>query len=222
MCCLPEDVLAEHIVRSWVGLTSVHVLPRCPAHAALSMPLQARIHEAMSKSSIQDLEASLQAASDAYVQATNTKRLFRDVIIEDDYNPLAPLARSIRVPTADLQDPLLHDLIKTQTEKNLLQTGISSKSNTFGPGSSTGGRQSPGGSASGRQGRTGSSRASSRGQPGQLSNRQDGPSSSSTAFGLAKATTRPMLETQRWGAGQINATPYGHCIDDRTAQYIVK
>jgi hypothetical protein len=168
----------------------------------------------MSKSSIQYLEASLQAASDAYVQATNTKRLFRDVIIEDDYNPLAPLSRSIRVPTEDLQDPLLHDLIKTETEKNLLQTGPSIKSISCGPGSSIGGRQSPGGRASGRQGlMKGGSRASSRGQGG---------SSSSMAFGLAKATTRPMLETQRWGAGQINATPYGHCIDDRTAQYIVK
>jgi hypothetical protein len=174
--------------------------------------LQARLQEALAKTSIQELEASLQSASQAYVNATNTKPIFLDVVIEDDYNPLAPLDRTIRIPTADLDDPLLHDLVKTHTEKNLLQTGISSR----------------GGPASSNGSRAGSS--SSRSRPGQLSSRSgangsssgSNGSSSATQFGLAKATTRPMLETQRWAAGQIHATPYGHCIDDKTANYIVR
>jgi hypothetical protein len=188
----------------------------------------------MSQRSIQDLEASLQAASDAYVQATNTKRLFLDVVIADDYNPMAPLARSIRVPIADLQDPLLHDLIKTQTEKNLLNTGVHGNSSSMTAGSSKHGNRTsspqqrtssprPGSRTSSPQQRTTGSRASSRHQAGQLTGRQpEDARSSGTAFGLAKATTRPVLDTTRWAAGQIHATPYGHCIDDATAQYIVK
>lgn len=192
-----------------------HPLP--PAAATPPCPSsQTRIREAMSQRSIQDLEASLQSASDAYVQATNSQRMFLDVVIADDYNPMAPLARSIRVPTADLQDPLLHDLIKAQTEKNLLNTGTDSSSS-----SSVGGCSKPGSRTSSPQQRPIVSRAGR--QAGQLTGRQpEGGRSSGTAFGLAKATTRPVLDTQRWAAGQIHATPYGHCIDDSTAQYIIK
>eukprot|EP00879_Flechtneria_rotunda_P019535 GHRR01020522.1.p1 GENE.GHRR01020522.1~~GHRR01020522.1.p1 ORF type:complete len:257 (+),score=68.63 GHRR01020522.1:2128-2898(+) len=49
-------------------------------------------------------------------------------------------------------------------------------------------------------------------------------SSSSAGSGsnrLARAIVRQTLETQRWAAGQINATPYGHCIDE-TGSYAVK
>jgi len=159
----------------------------------------------MSQRSVSDLEASLQAASQAYVQATNTKRLFRDVIIEDDYNPLAPLSSSIRIPTSDLADPLLHDLLKTQAEKSLLPTCGGSSSSSMG----------------GRQGCVASSGGSCGGQPGQLSSKQ-GCQPVSSCYGLAKATARPMLETARWAAGQIHATPYGHCIDDHTAEYIIR
>lgn len=168
-------------------------------------PMQERLQQAMSQRSVSDLEASLQAASQAYVQATNTKRLFRDVIIEDDYNPLAPLSSSIRIPTSDLADPLLHDLLKTQAEKSLLPTCGGSSSSSMG----------------GRQGCVASSGGSCGGQPGQLSSKQ-GCQPVSSCYGLAKATARPMLETARWAAGQIHATPYGHCIDDHTAEYIIR
>lgn len=171
---------------------------------------QERLHAAMSKSFIEDLECSLQAASDAYVQSSNTKRLFLDVILPD-YNALAlGGSRILQVPTADLNDPLLHDLVKAHAEKTLLSTS----SSTVDSGSSRNGS---------------SSRGSSRGsrQPGQLVATASGAnvgssSSSGSRFGLAKATARPMLETQRWAAGQIHATPYGHCIDDKTANYVVR
>jgi hypothetical protein len=52
------------------------------------------------------------------MHATNTKLgVFRDVIIESDYDPLAPLAYSIRVPTGDILDPLKRDLLKTQVKR---------------------------------------------------------------------------------------------------------
>lgn len=142
---------------------------------------QERLQAAVAQRSIEDLEASLQAASQAYVQASNTKPLFRDVIIEDDYNPLVyPLVNRICIPTADLVDPLLHDLVKAKAEKDLLSTGGRATTGSHH-------RQAPG-----------------------------------SCYGLAKATTRPMLETTRWAAGQIHATPYGHCINDNTAEYMVR
>lgn len=134
----------------------------------------------MSRTTVQQLEASLKTASDEYIQATNTKLgVFRDVIIESDYNPLKSLSNSIKVLTGDIVDPLKKDLLKTQAEKALLIV----------PGS-------PGGSSS----------------------RSNAHLSSNT---LAQAAVRPTLEVQRWGEGQINATPYGHCIDE-TGNYAIK
>jgi hypothetical protein len=174
--------------------------------------LQERLQQALSRNSVQQLESSLQDASAAYMQASNTKRLFLDVIIDDGYDPLAPLVNSLRIPTADLADPLLHDVVKTHTEKTLLATGASSSSSI---GSSSGSPKR--GSFANAGSRSGSLQASTGASRG-------GPDSTAggSCFGLAKATTRSMLETQRWAAGQIQATPYGHCIDDRTAQYIIK
>jgi hypothetical protein len=62
-----------------------------------------------------DIEARLATAASAYLHATNTKLgVFRDVIIESDYDPLAPLRHTITFPTADIVDPLKKDLLKTQ------------------------------------------------------------------------------------------------------------
>lgn len=133
----------------------------------------------MSRTTVQQLEASLKAASDEYIQATNRKLgVFRDVIIESDYNPLKPLSNSIKVPTSDIVDPLKRDLLKAEAEKALLVV----------PGS-------PG------------SRSSS--------NERHSPNT------LAKAAMRHTLEVHRWGEGQINATPYGHCIDE-AGNYTIK
>jgi hypothetical protein len=37
-----------------------------------------------------------------------------------------------------------------------------------------------------------------------------------------RAVLRPTLDVRRWAAGQIHATPYGHCIDDATANYVIR
>lgn len=140
--------------------------------------LQERIKQGMSRTTVQQLEASLKAASDEYIRASNTKLgVFRDVIIESDYNPLKSLNNSLKIPTGDLVDPLKKDLLKTQAEKALLITP--------GSPSSSNGRHSPGGNT------------------------------------LARATVRSTLDVQLWGEGQINATPYGHCIDE-TGNYAIK
>lgn len=109
-------------------------------HTGDNVGLQERIKHGMSQTSVQQLEASLKAASDDYIRATNTKLgVFRDVIIEGDYNPLQSLSKSIKVHTDDLVDPLKKDLLKTQAEKALLMTTSSPVSST-----SSSGRHTPG------------------------------------------------------------------------------
>lgn len=39
---------------------------------------------------------------------------------------------------------------------------------------------------------------------------------------LERAALRPTLDVRHWAAGQIHATPHGHCIDDATANYVIK
>jgi hypothetical protein len=156
--------------------------------------MQVRLQSAVHNTSVADIERSLQAASHAYIRATNSRLLFRDVV-GGDYDPLSPLARSVCVPTGDLVDPLLHDLLKLEGEKALLSSGVAA------------------GSSSSCHG--GGSRVTLR-SAGQLQAR------ALSSHGLAKSVTRPMLDTKRWAAGAIHATPYGHCIDDRTAEYIVR
>jgi hypothetical protein len=86
-------------------------------------PLQARIQEGVSRRSIQQLEADLQAAAASYINVTNSKPLgvYLDVVLPQQYDPLAPLRRSVKVATGDVFDPLKKDLLKAQAERELLQ-----------------------------------------------------------------------------------------------------
>ena len=83
--------------------------------------LQGRIaHQLAGRKSTQ-VTQRLNEQYSAYLHATNTKvAVFRDVIIEDDYNPLGANKASIRVPTGDIEDPVKRDLIKTIKEKQLM------------------------------------------------------------------------------------------------------
>jgi hypothetical protein len=145
-------------------------------------PIQARIHDAMGRTSVKQLEASLQAASDAYVAASSKRPCFLDHVDAEQYDPLHQLAATtICVPTGDLVDPLKRDLLKTQAEKALL-TNAAAAAAAAAAGSGT--SRSCGSGGSPRFG-------------------------DSSCNKLAKATVRPTLEVQRWAAGQIHATPYG-------------
>lgn len=48
---------------------------------------------------------------------TNEKvGVYRDIIIEGDYNPLESRGAAIRVPTKDLEDPLKRDMLRVHKE----------------------------------------------------------------------------------------------------------
>ncbi len=176
----------------------LHHLPHLPlpVHAADTLitchsNFQGRIHEAVSKRSIRDMETRLQQASDAYIHATNTKLgVFRDVIIPEDYDPLAPLHSTIKVRVSDIQDPVKKDLQRAEEERQLLRQAEAVLSPT---------------------GAHGRSMIRSGRRAGTLSPRSDDGV-------LGKQT----LDATLWGAQQIGATPYCHCIDKRTGEYVTK
>lgn len=121
--------------------------------------------------------------------ATNAKPygVYLDVVLPEQYDPLAPLRRTVKIATHDVFDPLKRDLLKTQAERQLLQVpaeggggvpgaasalaargGASSRTTAAG-GMTAGPRESPGrGARSGSPGRagTGTSGSGGMGNPG--------------------------------------------------------
>jgi hypothetical protein len=87
-------------------------------------PCQGRIQQQLSARSPRQISDRLRAASDAYVSACNRKLgVFRDVVIAEDYDPLAPARAAIVVATGDLQDPLEGDLLRSRLELKQVRRG---------------------------------------------------------------------------------------------------
>ncbi|KAK9829174.1 hypothetical protein WJX72_004311 [[Myrmecia] bisecta] len=83
--------------------------------------IQSRIAAELDARSTEDIENRLYEQYAQYLNTVNAKDgVFRDTIIESDYNPLESRRWAIRVPTGDIQDPLKRDLEKTMREKQLI------------------------------------------------------------------------------------------------------
>jgi hypothetical protein len=141
---------------------------------------------------VPQLEAQLRAASAAYIHATNTQLgVFRDVVIPERYNPLAPLARTICVSTLDICDPLKKDLIKAKTERTLISNSSSNGSSTSNP----------------SQGILPPQAAPALHGPSMLGGPQP-------CGGGEVGRARNQLDPRLWGALHITATPHCHCINE--------
>lgn len=97
-------------------------------HEEVFDKIQDRLQAQLETRGPASISTRLQRNMQEYLHATNTKTsIFRDVIIEQDYNPLAALDSTIKVSTGDLRDPLAKDLAKRAYEESLL-TGRRSSS----------------------------------------------------------------------------------------------
>ena len=85
--------------------------------------IQRRIHDALANMSIEDIERKLQKALQDYLTTSNAKSaaVFRDVIIEADYNPLKYATQSIKFRTDDIKDPCQLDEWKAKREASLVR-----------------------------------------------------------------------------------------------------
>ncbi|KAG2495250.1 hypothetical protein HYH03_006523 [Edaphochlamys debaryana] len=85
--------------------------------------IQGRLQQAVDSRDPRQIESRLKEQYDQYLHTTNTKvGVFRDVIIEEDYNPLTAAAHTIRVPTGDIKDPVKRDLTKAEVERQLMSS----------------------------------------------------------------------------------------------------
>lgn len=81
-----------------------------------------RIRDAMCQTTIEKLEAKLRRAFQDYLSTSNSKgaAIFRDVIIEADYNPMKYSEKNIRIKTGDIRDPVKLDILKPLREAALV------------------------------------------------------------------------------------------------------
>lgn len=82
-----------------------------------------RIHDALAHMSVDDIEKKLRKALQDYLTTSNAKSaaVFRDVIIEADYNPLKYASQSIKFRTDDIKDPCQLDEWKAKREASLVR-----------------------------------------------------------------------------------------------------
>lgn len=158
-----------------------------PSHASASRLLatpplkqitgttQSRIREGVSRLTVAELEAQLHEAAASYVRATNDKPygVYLDMVLPEQYDPLAPRACAVKITTGDIVDPVKRDLVKAQAERDLLRVSVAAGG---GVGSGSGG-----GGAAGRSGAGGGAGARAA-APGRL----------------AAAQTKEMLTTTKW------------------------
>lgn len=86
--------------------------------------MQQRLQGSLERQNDEALRERLSGQMEEYIHTTNTKLgVFRDVICEEEYNPLLAAQHTIRIPTGDIRDPLKRDLIKTQEEQMLMSGG---------------------------------------------------------------------------------------------------
>jgi uncharacterized membrane protein YgcG len=142
---------------------------------------------------VAEIEARLQEAAATYVRATNEKPygIYLDVVLPEQYDPLAPLARTVKITTRDVFDPVKRDLLKAQAERDLLRVPVEGAAATRGrvKGEASGWASGSGSNSSGSG--SGGTLCSTGGGGGSVL-RAGSPSR------LAPAQTRQMLETTNW------------------------
>ncbi|GLC37450.1 hypothetical protein PLESTB_001584500 [Pleodorina starrii] len=119
-------------------------------HSKVFDTIQGRLVAALEERDPGAIESRLRNQYDQYLHTTNTKvGVFRDVIIEQDYNPLTAAQATIRIPTGDIRDPLKRDVLKGEYEKRMMSGGSFGRRSGSLPRSASAGSQVGGGGGSG-------------------------------------------------------------------------
>lgn len=86
--------------------------------------IQKQIREGLEANPIEEVEQRKREAFEEFLQHANTKAgMFRDIIIESEYNPLKLRDYSIRYSLNDGDDPTLRPLMKGYREQKTLESG---------------------------------------------------------------------------------------------------
>eukprot|EP00232_Nephroselmis_pyriformis_P025239 CAMPEP_0182859064 /NCGR_PEP_ID=MMETSP0034_2-20130328/4052_1 /TAXON_ID=156128 /ORGANISM="Nephroselmis pyriformis, Strain CCMP717" /LENGTH=511 /DNA_ID=CAMNT_0024990585 /DNA_START=79 /DNA_END=1614 /DNA_ORIENTATION=- len=85
--------------------------------------VQGQIEEKLAARSIEEIETRLRAQATAFLETVNIKSsnpkagVYRDIIMESDYDPFTWKAHTIKASTAGMEDPIKRDVLKTVREK---------------------------------------------------------------------------------------------------------
>mmetsp|Transcript_14979 Transcript_14979/g.24657 ORF Transcript_14979/g.24657 Transcript_14979/m.24657 type:complete len:336 (-) Transcript_14979:488-1495(-) len=84
------------------------------------LPIQSMIQEQVDAKDYQDISRRRRDLFNDFLVACNTKKagIFRDVLLPD-YDPFRWNAKSIRIDTSKIEDPLKRDLLKIEREREL-------------------------------------------------------------------------------------------------------
>ncbi|KAJ4460505.1 hypothetical protein PAPYR_3120 [Paratrimastix pyriformis] len=169
-------------------------------------PIQARVQQQLESTDPEELNARKRQLFDAFLEATNRKEgLFRDIIIEQDYDPLAWKQGTIRYPQLSPErDPLKREMCKKVVEERLVSTGPPAPSASASP------PQSPAQAAT-LGGTTRSLRATAT-PASPIGTSTAGRLSSSQVLGPLASRSRSTLDTQLWD--RLECTPYYDRISD--------
>lgn len=81
-------------------------------------PIQDQIQKKLAKIPVEDIERRRRELFQLFLESSNKKEgLFRDIIIESDYNPLAERSNVVTYTTSKLKDPL-KAVLRKQTEED--------------------------------------------------------------------------------------------------------
>ena len=93
-------------------------------------PIQAQVEAAVAERDVLDIEAKSNDRNRRYLKATNTKvGVYRDIVIESDYDPFTWRSDVIRADVTGVVDPMKHDLTKARDEMRIISAG--KPKNTF-------------------------------------------------------------------------------------------
>lgn len=88
-------------------------------------PVQEQIQAKLGEMSSSEIARRRMALFQEFIDQTNQKDgLFRDIIIESEYNPLKAHAHTIHYNAAKLHDPCKQDLMKAREEKSLMNQNL--------------------------------------------------------------------------------------------------
>eukprot|EP00899_Mesostigma_viride_P013782 jgi/Mesvir1/22404/Mv17890-RA.1 len=94
-------------------------------HRDIFDKIQAQIDRQLEGVSVHEIERRRRELYAEFIHNTNTKAgLFRDIILEDDYDPLVARTYAVKYNSGTLADPIKRDLQKTIDEKR--NVGVSS------------------------------------------------------------------------------------------------
>lgn len=90
-------------------------------HKKVFRPIQGQIDKAVGARSCTEIQARRNKNMDEYLKVCNEKvGVFRDIIMEEDYNPLKERERTIKYNQKNIRDPCKQDLFKIQQENEMI------------------------------------------------------------------------------------------------------